>query len=227
MPILNNLELIRRVPIFLELTREQIEPLLSASVIRRYKRGELIVQKGKISKELYVMLSGRADVTTTAGANREIILASLQAGDCIGEMSLIDKAPHSANVRACVASDVLVLTQEGFIRCLNENTSLAYSVIERLVARLRVADKKIESLALQGLNARVANTLIDAATSDRNGSMIIKNKMSKQNIAKLVGASRESVSRAIKVLENSGFISISEDSSIKIFPHLHPTRVEP
>ena len=144
----------------------------------------------------------------------------LQSGDYVGEMSLIDNEPHSATVRAEVQTDMLILGRTEFSRCLPENSSLAYAILRGLVSRLRSADRQIESLALLDVYGRVARTLLDMAEDD-NGVKLIRNKVSRQDMAKIVGASREMVSRVMKDLEERGVIETQENGSVILKEHLH------
>ena len=140
----------------------------------------------------------------------------IQPGDHIGEMSLIDNEPHSATVRAEVQTDVLMLGRVEFARCLPENTSMAYAVMRGLVQRLRHADRKIESLALMDVYGRVARALLEFAAETPEGELLIREKISRQDIAKMVGASREMVSRVMKDLEERGFIETQSNGSIVV-----------
>jgi CRP/FNR family transcriptional regulator, cyclic AMP receptor protein len=211
MSMLTNLDLIRRVPLFSMMTASQAETLAGAVAKQRFKRGEMIVEQGSKSNALSIILSGKARVLMTDSKSREVILASLNPGDYIGEMSLIDNEPHSANVEAEVQTDVLVLGRDAFTRCLAENTSISFAVMNGLVKRLRNADRKIGSLALMG----VYGLLEYAALDDRN-QMIIRDKISRQDIAKMVGASREMVSRVMKDFEEQGFIETQENGAILV-----------
>lgn len=213
MAILSNLDLIRRVPLFSTLTQAQAESVAEAVVKRRYKRGEVIVEQGKKSNFLAIVLTGRARVVTTDSRGREVILATMNPGDYVGEMSLIDNQPHSATVRAEVQTDVLILGRVEFARCLPENTSMAYAVMKGLVLRLRHADRKIESLALMDVYGRVARALLEFAAPDKDGRLVIRERVSRQDVAKMIGASREMVSRVMKDLEDRGFIEVGEDGS--------------
>ena len=206
MAILSNLDLIRRVPLFALLTDEQARAVSEAIVKRRYRKGESIVEQGKKSNALFILLTGRARVITGDGTGREVILAILHPGDYIGEMSLIDNEPHSATVRAEVQTDVLLLGRADFARCLSENASMSLVVMRGLVKRLRHADRKIESLALLDVYGRVAHALLEFAVQDAQGQWIIREKISRQDLAKMVGASREMVSRVMKDLEERAFI---------------------
>ncbi len=218
MSMLTNLDLIRRVPLFTMLTPAQAESLASAVDKRRFRRGELIVEQGKKCDALYIILAGRARVVVTDSKAREVILATLHPGDHIGEMSLIDQEPHSANVEAEVQTDALVLGGEDFTRCLLENSATVAAVMKGLVQRLRSADRKIESLALLGVYGRVANVLLDSGVPvpGPEDVRVIRDKISRQDIAKMVGASREMVSRVMKDFEEQGFIETRADGSVLV-----------
>lgn len=204
--MLSNLDLLRRVPLFSLLTVGQAEAVSGALVKRRFKRGEVLVEQGQKSDALYILLMGRARVFTADSRGREVILATLGQGDYIGEMSIIDNQPHSATVRAEVQTDVLLLGRTEFARCLAENASMSLVVMRGLVKRLRHADRKIESLALLDVYGRVAHALLEFAVPDPQGQLVIREKISRQDLAKMVGASREMVSRVMKDLEERGFI---------------------
>lgn len=220
MSMLSNLDLIRRVPLFSMMTNDQAQSVADSVVKRRFRRGEIIVEQGRKSNALFILLNGRARVLTADSRGREVILAVLQAGDYVGEMSLIDNEPHSATVRAEVQTDMLILGRAEFARCLPESSSLAYAILRGLVMRLRAADRQIESLALLDVYGRVARTLLDMAEED-NGIKIIRNKVSRQDMAKIVGASREMVSRVMKDLEERGVIETQENGSVILKERLH------
>ena len=221
MTMLTSLDLIRRVPLFSMLTDAQAVTVADGVVKRRFKRGEMIVEQGKKTNALFILLNGRARVVSTDSRGREVILATLQPGDHIGEMSLIDNEPHSATVRAEVQTDVLMLGRAEFARCLPENSSMAYAVMRGLVQRLRHADRKIESLALLDVYGRVARALLEFSVDDGQGGRVIREKISRQDIAKMVGAPREMVSRVMKDLEERGHVQTLDNGSILIKDQLH------
>jgi CRP/FNR family transcriptional regulator, cyclic AMP receptor protein len=221
MSMLSNLDLIRRVPLFSMLTNENAQVIADAVVKRRFRRGEIIVEQGRKSNSLFILLNGRARVLTSDSRGREVILAVLEAGDYVGEMSLIDNEPHSATVRAEIQTDMLVLSRTDFAKCLPDPTHLTYSIMRGLVQRLRQADRQIESLALLDVYGRVARTLLDMA-EDVNGVKLIRNKVSRQDMAKVVGASREMVSRVMKDLEERGVIETQDNGSVILKEHLRP-----
>lgn len=216
MSMVSNLELLRRVPLFSMLTPSQGESVAAAVVKRRFKRGEAIVEQGKQSNALAIILTGRARVIATDARGREVILATMHPGDYMGEMSLIDNEPHSATVMAEIQTDALILGRAEFARCLPENGSMAYAVMKGLVQRLRHADRKIESLALMDVYGRVARALLEFSVADADGNAVIRDKVSRQDLAKMVGASREMVSRVMKDIEERGFIETRADGSVLV-----------
>lgn len=216
MSMLTNLDLIRRVPLFAQITPEQAVVVADAVVKRRFKRGERIVEQGAKSNALYIILSGRARVVMADRKAKEVILASLKPGDYIGEMSLIDNEPHSASVDAEIQTDVLELGSAQFNQCLINSVSTARAVMTGLVQLLRKSTDKIGSLALMGVYGRVADVLMGSAVADAEGQKVIRDKISRQDIAKMVGASREMVSRVMRDFEEQGFIETRKGGSMVV-----------
>lgn len=220
MAMVSTLDLLRRVPLFSALTEEQAELIAGAVVKRRLKRGEAIVEQGKKSNALFILLTGRARVIATDARGREVILATLGPGDYLGEMSLIDNLPHSATVRTEVQSDLLMLGRTEFLHCVPENAPMMSAMLIGMVRRLRSADRKIKSLALLDVYGRVAHTLLEQSVEVATGERLINRRISRQDLARMVGASREMVSRVMKELEQEGLIQSLEDGSIVIHENL-------
>jgi CRP/FNR family transcriptional regulator, cyclic AMP receptor protein len=216
MSMLTSLDLIRRVPLFSKLSAVQAEFLSNVVVKRRFKKGERMVEQNHKSNALFIILAGRARVLMTDAKGREVILAVLKAGDYIGEMSLIDNEDHSASVEAEIQTDVLELGRSDFMRSLSDSTSMAFAVMVGLVQRLRRADDKIGALALMSVYDRLADVLLQAAKASPNNDMIIRDKISRQDMAKMIGASREMVSRVMKDFEERGFVEPLKGGGMRI-----------
>jgi CRP/FNR family transcriptional regulator, cyclic AMP receptor protein len=216
MAIVSNLELIRRVPLFAMLTDEQANVIADSVSKQRFRRGAILVRQDFRSESLYILLNGRASVLSADTRQREVILATLRQGDCIGEMSLIDNEPHSATVRLEVQTDVLVLGRDAFMRCMPEEQSLALAVMRGLVARLRRSTRKIESLALSDVYSRVVSAMVEFSAVGPDGRRLMRDKVSQQHLAKMVGASRATVSRVMKDLEDQGVVIENADGSIEL-----------
>lgn len=209
-PVGFSLVVLRNVALFSGLDDGELEKLSKVSGRKRAERGAFVVRAGEGTDSLYVLLAGRAKVTNTDEEGREIILAWLGPGEFFGEMGLIDGSPRSANVVAAEPCELLFLSKEAFQRCLQDNFQVAQKLMKTLVLRLREADRKIESLALLDVYGRVARLLLDMSEVTE-GQRVVKKKMSKQDMAKMIGASREMVSKVMRDLELSGYIRYVDD----------------
>jgi CRP/FNR family cyclic AMP-dependent transcriptional regulator len=122
-------------------------------------------------------------------------------------MGLIDDSPRSASVVAIEPCELLSITKRDFKQSMEQNFELAMTVMRGLVRRLREADRKIGSLALLDVFGRVAHLLIDMS-ENVDGQRVVTRRIPKQDIAKMIGASREMVSRVMKDLQEGGFIEV-------------------
>lgn len=213
--------LLRSVPLFSLLTPEQCAIL--APAVRRFacRRGEIIIRAGEPTQSLFVIMSGRVDVSVTGARGKQVILAILRPGDHFGEMSLIDDEPRSADVVARGACELLVLDRTAFLRCLGANFALTMDITRQLVQRLRDADNRIGSLALLDVYGRVAQLLLREA-EPVDGVMMLAGTLRRIDIARMIGASREMVTRVLKDLQLRGCIELRGTTII-----LHPTIAGP
>ena len=200
-----NKAFLRRVPLLSSLNEQQLDTLAAGSARRNFPKGRTIVSEGEPSQTLYILLSGRAKVQRSDSEGKEVILAVLGSGDFFGEMSLIDEAPRSASVITLESCDFMAINKDSFKSMLMQSNEMCMAVMKGMVRRLREADKKIETLALLDVYGRVARVLLDFSEFV-NGERVVKNKLPRQEIAKMIGASREMVSRVMKGLEIDGYI---------------------
>jgi CRP/FNR family cyclic AMP-dependent transcriptional regulator len=205
-PVVSTL-LLRNVPMFSLLSGVQLLLLTQLLLRKPYPRNSTVVAAGDPSDALYIVISGRLKVTISDKEGREVILAILKQGDFFGEMGLIDQAPRSATVVAMESCELLTMTRTDFMKCLQKNFNLAMNVIGGLVKRLREADRKIGSLALMDVCGRVARLLMEMAETV-DGQKVVTQKLPKKQIAKMIGATREMVTRVMKEMETSGHIEV-------------------
>ena len=205
-----SLVVLRNVPLFSGLEENELERLSRVAVRRRAGRGEQVVRSGESADALLILLTGRAKVTNFDEEGREIILAWLGPGEFFGEMGLIDGSERSASVIAVENCELLTIGKHEFQRCMQENFQVAQKLMQILVRRLREADRNIESLALLDVYGRVARLLLDLS-EEENGKRLVKKKISKQDMARMIGASREMVSKVMRDLEIGGYIVTNGD----------------
>lgn len=215
MAMVSTLDLLRRVPFFSLLPESTAQAIASVIVKQRFRKGQILTKQGEVCQGFYIIVSGSARVITADDRGREVILATLRAGDYLGEMSLIDDNPTSATIRFETQSDVLCIPALEFKRYLPLSGSVADGIMRGLAGRLRQADYKIQMLALMSVHERVKQALREVAV-ERDGELYINSRLSRQDMAKMVGASREMVSRVMRDLEKEGFYETATTGELRI-----------
>lgn len=203
------LSLMQKIPLFDGLPEAQLEHIARMAVPRKMAKHATIVHAGDHTDSLFVIVKGSVRVLNRDIEGHEVILAILRTGECFGEMGLIDGEPRSADVIADENCELLVIAKKDLTQALVGNLDLCLNLMKSLVVRLREANRRIESLALMDVYGRVARLLLDFS-EEENGVRVIRRKVTKQDMAKMVGASREMVSRVMKDLESHGYLRIEE-----------------
>ena len=198
---------LKAVPLFSSLPDEQLRMLIPVVARKAVARSTSVITGGDATDSLYIVISGRLKVMMSDAEGKEVILTILGPGEYFGEMGLIDDAPRSASVVAIEPCELLYISKRDFKKCLADNADMAMAVMRGLVRRLREADRKIGSLALLDVYGRVARLLLDMSETV-DGEKIVTKRLPKQDIAKMIGASREMVSRVMKDLQMGGFIEM-------------------
>ena len=198
---------LKTVPLFASLGEEQLRMLTAMVTRKSAPRSTTIMAGGDPTDSLYIVLSGRLKVMMSDSEGKEVILAILGPGEFFGEMGLIDDEPRSATVVTIESCELLSIAKREFKKAMAENWQMTEAVMRGLVKRLREADRKIGSLALLDVYGRVARLLLDMA-ENVDGEKVVTKRLPKQDIAKMIGASREMVSRVMKDLQTGGYIEM-------------------
>jgi CRP/FNR family cyclic AMP-dependent transcriptional regulator len=204
---------LRTFPIFQGLSEDKLASVARCAIMRRAPRGSTVVNAGDRTDFVYFVLTGSLKVLVSDEDGREVILTMIGQGEIFGEMGVVDEEPRSATVTAVTPADLVTISKADFRRILQENFEVSLHLMRNLARRLRVADRKIESLALMDVYGRVARLLLDMA-AEEGGGRIVKRKISKQDIAKMIGASREMVSRVMKDLQTQGLINETDEGIV-------------
>ena len=202
---MNNTDFLATVPLFKSLDAAELARFADLVREKSYPKGSVILFEDDPGDSLFLVRDGRVKVVLVAEDGREVILGLLGVGEHFGELSLIDDQPRSAHVIAMEESTLLVLRRDDFRRRVEASPQVAWSLLAELSRRLRRADDKIGSLVLLDVPGRIARMLLDAA--NEGGSPLIEKPLTHQTIAHLIGASRETVSRAMREFQDSGWIS--------------------
>jgi CRP/FNR family cyclic AMP-dependent transcriptional regulator len=209
---MNTADFLSTVPLFKSIGSEVANFALMARE-KTYPKGSVILFEDDPGDSLFVVRAGRVKVVLVAEDGREVILGILGVGEHFGELSLIDDQPRSAHVVAMEDSTLLVLRREDFRRRVEQSPQVAWALLVEMSRRLRRADEKIGSLVLLDVPGRIARVILDAA--EEGGKEEIEKPLTHQTIAHVIGASRETVSRAMREFVESGWIT-TERRRIKI-----------
>ena len=213
-------EVLRTVPIFSELSDDDITSLAHLASRKRYPKDTVVFFENEEGDFFFTILEGRIKVTILGDDGREVILSMLGPGDFFGEMALLDNEPRSATAIAVEESELLSLHRNDFQSVLNDNRSITTALIRVLSARLRRANHQISTLALLDVYGRVARVIVDMAREEgkrlRDGRIAFR-RATHQEIANRIGTTRETVTRMLKDLERQGLIHV-EGKEIVVQP---------
>ena len=201
------LEIARGIPLFAQVVDDDLEQIASHLIERRYPRNTTIVEEGLPGDYMYIIREGRVKVTKLSDDGREKILEFLDEGAFVGEMALFERAPRSASVKTLTPVRLLALSRIDFIGLLKKSPDLAMSVIQELSRRLRVINEQASALSFQRVKDRTKGLLErlakDPATAgDRRRTPALTH----QQIADMIGTSRETVTRVVKDLKAEGWL---------------------
>jgi CRP-like cAMP-binding protein len=194
------------VPLLSRIDTAELQRLAALTRERQYAKGSVILFENDPGDSLFIVRQGRVKVVLVGEDGREVILGVLGPGEYFGELSLIDEQPRSAHVIAMEDSTLLMLRSDDFRRRVEVTPAMAWSLLLELSRRLRRADGKIGALVLLDVPGRIARLLLD--TADESGGDRVTRPLTHQTIANMIGASRETVSRAMAEFQESGWISV-------------------
>ena len=207
---MKKIELLQTVSIFWDLKSEELGYIAEKMVARHYDNGNYIFLEDSDGEQCFFVLEGSVKVTRLSKDGREVILAMLNEGDFFGEMSLLDGESRSANVIALEKTEVLTLDRRDFLDVVNDYPQIAVMLLKELAGRLRKSDRQIASLSLSDAEKRIALCIIRFADEQgviQNGKVSIPKTPIQQDIANMAGTSRETVSRALSILEKEDLIA--------------------
>lgn len=205
-------QFLRRVPIFGGLNQESLERVAAIMSEKIYARKSIVFHEGDQGNTLYIIKNGRIKIAKVAMDGREKTLTILLGGDFFGEMAIFDNLPRSATAEA-LENDVhlFAINKSDFERLINENPSIALRIMKDLTRRIRQINQQVEDLAFKDVHGRVASTLFQLLETEEQtvGRTLTSLRMTHQDLANMVGSSRETVTRALNRLQSEGAISIS------------------
>jgi CRP/FNR family cyclic AMP-dependent transcriptional regulator len=196
------------IPLFSSLDKNTLEELSVLLVKKEFKRNQTLISQGDHSRSLFLIEEGRTKVFSNDDEGKQTIFAFLGKGDYCGELSLLDAEPRSASVVALEKTRTLQLSYPQFDAFLKTHPEVSYSIFRALTASIRRIDETICNLTSLDVYGRITHLLHKEAIEE-NGKLITQ-RLTQQDIAEMVGSSREMVSRILTELRKGGYIGIEK-----------------
>ncbi|MGI9287925.1 MAG: Crp/Fnr family transcriptional regulator [Pseudomonadales bacterium] len=200
------------VELFKDLPEEGQQTLAKHATTRTFKRNTIVMSAGDQTNSLYVVESGRVRIYLDDARGHEITLRTIGPGGSFGELAMLSEGPRAANVVTLEESRLSVISKNDFMQCLHSNPAVSFMIIRSLVERIREMTEDVSTLALLDVYGRVAKTLMRHST-ECDGKRLTE-PMTHQDIANLVGSSREMISRILKDLRTGGYVSVKDKQLI-------------
>jgi CRP/FNR family cyclic AMP-dependent transcriptional regulator len=216
---LDTLAGLKNIPFFTDIPDDVLAALASSAVRRTFPKNAVIITEGDESGPLFIILSGKVRVYLSNEDGKMVTLSDQREGSYFGELSLLDDQPRSASVMTVEPTVCALIPKQAFHAWLKEHPDdAALGLMRGLTRRIRVLTENVRGLALSDVYGRLVRILTGLAEADGDG-LAIKDKISHQELANMVGSSREMVSKLMKDLSSGGFIS-TEGRRIRILKKL-------
>lgn len=220
------LTLIAKIPLFASLEPEVRKPLAALIRVRSYAPRQFVVWEGQPGGTLFLSLSGFFKAVTTGAEGREMILSVMGPGEVLGELSVLDGQPRSASVVTIEPGELASIERPALLGLMNSSPGLAVGLIEVLARRVRILTKRFEILSSQDVPERLAQALLNLAEKhgEASGERVrIPVRLSQQDLANMVGATRESVNKQLRkwtkdgvLLRETGCVIISNMPALRV-----------
>ncbi len=211
MPTVNRRELLASVPIFSGLGERELDLLLAVTTTRRLKAKDVLFRKGDAGNQLYAVLSGRLKILAAGADGKEVMFRINGPGEVIGEIALMDSNPRSATVVAIEACELLTLHRRDLIPFLEKHPKVTIELAGILAARLRTLSEHTEDALFLTLPSRLAKMLLQLSATygqQTSDGILIDIRLPQQDLADLVGTTRESVNKQLRSWEEEGLVKL-------------------
>ena len=204
-------EVVRRAPLFTALDEAAAVSLRSSMDTVKIAKGSILFKEGDDGEHLYVIVDGKLKLGTSSGDGRENLLSILGPGEMFGELSLFDPGPRTSTATAVTDAKLLSLGHEKVIPWLKQHPEVSLQLLTRLSQRLRRTNEAVGDLVFSDVPGRVAKALIDLG--DRFGKttpegLLVNHDLTQEELAQLVGASRETVNKALADFAGRGWLKL-------------------
>jgi CRP/FNR family cyclic AMP-dependent transcriptional regulator len=204
---------LKKIPFLANLADDVLLKLAEKAKPAKFPRQATIIMEGDETSSLYIILSGKIRVFSSDDKSKEVTLMVQEPGSYFGEIALLSDEPRSASVATMEPTVCAVISKNDFISWLMVHPDVAISLLGVLSDKVRQLTDKVRQLALSNVYERTIKALQEMAV-DENGVRVIHNKPTQQDLASMVGASREMVNKIMQELTKGGYIAIEDKNMI-------------
>ena len=211
--MIDPISVLKRIPLFAAIPEVDQQRLVGLLRKETLKRGEILFRRGDEGNALYLILQGRIKISLTRQTDA-VTLAILGQGEFFGEMALLDGLPRSANTTAMDDSTLYALKRSDFLSFLVHNEKIVRAVLASLSLRLRRTDDQLAEMCFLNLSVRLVSKLAELAEqqgADQDETGTYHLRISQQELAGILGVSRESINKELKLLRDKGWVSTSRN----------------
>ncbi|HEY0472363.1 MAG TPA: Crp/Fnr family transcriptional regulator [Kribbella sp.] len=208
---------LRQAPLFSQLDDEAADALAASMTESRLRRGQVLFHEGDSGDRLFVVVEGKVKLGRTSADGRENLIAVLGPGQMFGELSLFDPGPRSATVTAVTDASIMSLTHDELLRWLAGRPEVARGLLLQLASRLRKVSDVVADLVFSDVPGRVAKALLDLASRfgrTADDGVHVHHDLTQEELAQLVGASRETVNKALADFASRGWVRLEPRSVV-------------
>jgi len=206
-----DIDVVRKAPLFAALDDEAAAALMESMTTSHLDRGNILFREGDQGDRLYVIGEGKIKLGLTSVDGRENLLAILGPGEMFGELSLFDPGPRTATATAIAETQLLALSHEDLDSFLLGRPAVAANLLTALARRLRRANETLADLVFTDVPGRVAKALLDLSIRfgrPAEDGILVAHDLTQEELAQLVGASRETVNKALADFASRGWIHL-------------------
>ena len=190
------------------LAPETLQAIAASGVVRQFPKNTVLINEGDQNDSLYIILTGKVKVFASNRAGKEVVIDFHGPGEYVGEM-MLDGLPRSASVITVLPTTAAVVNRAHFREFILAHPDFALHLIEKLIERVRRTTENMKSLALSDVYGRLIR-LLNSLAQTIDGRLVVNEKLTQQDIAERVGASRDMISRLMKDLVGGGYLAIED-----------------
>ena len=209
---------LKRLWLFSELTDADVDQIRALARVQRYPARQTVVSQGDQSGDLFLVVDGRLRASSCNANGDEVVLSIMGPGDVFGEMALLDGEPRSATVATLDACQLMVIEARAFHALLRQMPTLSASLMKVMARRIRDLTDRTQDVALLNVESHLAKVVLALAARfgdhTRSGQTAITLKLSQQELASMVGATRELVNRRLRAWAQRGIVELVSGSLV-------------